>query len=130
MSTTSAMNRAAIRSDAVQVGQGGGGGDQPGDLPLQFCCLGVDGDDAFEAASAQCGADAGVVADQLERGPDPGAGGQDWDLLLVAGSQTDQFGVGPVDQGAAFTNQVLAVVEQSAQIRSRADSQPDRDRKS
>jgi hypothetical protein len=55
-----------------------------------------------------------------------GAGGQDWDLLLVAGSQTDQFGVGPVDQGAAFTNQVLAVVEQSAQIRSRADSQPDR----
>jgi hypothetical protein len=39
-----------------------------------------------------------------------GAGGQDWDLLLVAGSQTAQ---------------VLAVVEQSAQIRSGADGEPD-----
>jgi hypothetical protein len=34
-----------------------------------------------------------------------------------AGSQTAQLGVGPVDQGAAFPNQVLAVVEQGAQIR-------------
>src|SRR5215203_1623438 len=67
-----------------------------------------------------------LVADQLECGPDPGAGGQDRDLLLVAGSQTAQFGVGPVDQAAAFTNQVLAVVEQRAQIRSRADGQPNR----
>ena len=42
------------RPGAVQVGQGGvGGGDQPGDLPFQFRCLGVDGDDAFEAAPAQ-----------------------------------------------------------------------------
>jgi hypothetical protein len=114
------------RSDAVQVGQGGvGGGDQFADLPFQFCCFGVDGDDAFEAPSAQCGADAGVVAQQVEGGPDPGAGGQDRDLLLVAGSQTAQFGVGPVDQAAAFTDQVLAVVEQGAQIRSRADGQPD-----
>ena len=67
-----------------------------------------------------------VSSPMSSRGPDPGAGGQDRDLVLVAGSQTDQFGVGAVDQGAAFTNQVLAVVEQGAQIRSRADSQPDR----
>src|SRR5215203_1148517 len=128
MSTTSAMNRAAISGPTPyrSVNVVSGGRDQPGDLPLQFCCLSVDGDDAFEAPSAQCGADAGVVADQLERGSDPGAGGQDRDLLLVAGSQTAQLGVGPVDQAAAFTNQVLAVVEQGAQIRSRADGQPDR----
>jgi len=50
---------------------------------------------------------------------------QDWDLLLVAGSQTAQFGVCPVDQGAAFADQVFAVVEQGAQIRSGADSEPD-----
>ena len=54
-----------------------------------------------------------------------GAGGQDWDLLLVAGSQTAELGVGPVDQGAAFADQVFAVVEQSAQIRSGADGEPD-----
>ena len=63
---------------------------------------------------------------QFERGPDPGAGGQDRDLVLVAGSQTAQLGVGAVDQGAAFTNQVLAVVEQGAQIRRGTDGEPDR----
>jgi hypothetical protein len=114
------------RSDAVEVGQGGvGGGDHSADLLLQVCCLGVDGENAFEAATAQGGADAGVVAQQVECGPDSGAGGQDWDLLLVAGSQTDQFGVGPVDQGAAFADQVFAVVEQGAQVRSGADGEPD-----
>ena len=87
--------------------------------------FGVDGENAFKAETAQSGADAGVVAQQVERGPDPDAGGQDWDLLLVAGSQTDQFGVGPVDQGAAFADQVFAVVEQGAQIRSGADGEPD-----
>jgi hypothetical protein len=45
--------------------------------------------------------------------------------LLVAGSQTAQFGVGPVDQGAAFADQVFAVVEQGAQIRGGADGEPD-----
>ena len=63
---------------------------------------------------------------QLERGPDPGAGGQDRDLVLVAGSQTAQFGVGAVDQGAAFADQVLAVIEQGAQICRGADGEPDR----
>jgi hypothetical protein len=78
------------------------------------------------AATAQGGADAGVVADQLDRGTDPGAGGQDRDLLLVAGAQTAQFGVGPVDQGAAFADQVLAVVQQGSQVCSGADGEPDR----
>jgi hypothetical protein len=93
--------------------------------PFQFGGFRVYGDDAFEAATAQSGADAAVVAEQVDRGTDPGAGGKDRDLLLVAGSQTAQFGVGPVDQGAAFADQVFAVVEQGAQIRSGADREPD-----
>jgi len=88
--------------------------------------FGVDGDDALEAATAQSGADAGVVAEQVDRGTDPGAGGQDRDLLLVAGSQTAQLGVGPVDQGAAFADQVLAIIQQGSQVCSGADGEPDR----
>ena len=72
------------------------------------------GQDAFKATTAQSGADAGVVVQQVERGPDPGAGGQDRDLLLVTGSQAAELGVGPVDQGAAFADQVFAVVEQGS----------------
>jgi hypothetical protein len=103
------------RPNAVQVGQGGvGSGDQFADLPFQFGGFGVDGENAFKATTAQSGADAGVVAQQVERGPHPGASGQDRDLLLVTGSQAAELSVSPVDQGAAFSDQVFAVVEQGA----------------
>jgi hypothetical protein len=119
------LKRSAVRKEGGTPG-GVGGGDQSGDLPFQFGGFRVYGDDAFEAATAQSGADAAVVAEQVDRGTDPGAGGQDRDLLLVAGSQAAQFGVGPVDQGAAFSDQVLAVIEQGSQVRRGADGEPDR----
>jgi hypothetical protein len=64
--------------------------------------------------------------DQGEHGSDPGAGGQVGDLVVIAGVQADELGIGPVDQGATLDDQVLAVVEQGSQVDGRADSEPDR----
>jgi hypothetical protein len=115
------------RPDAVQVGQrGAGGGDQIGELPLYVCCLGVDGENPLEAAPAQYGAGAVVVGDQGEHDLDPGAGGQVGDLVVVAGVQAAELGMGPVDQGSPLGDQVLAVVEQGSQVSGRDDSQLDR----
>jgi hypothetical protein len=80
----------------VQVGQrGAGSGDQIGDLTLQLCCLRVDGENPLEAAPAQYGADAVVVGDQGEHDLDPGAGGQVGDLVVIAGAQAAEVGMGP-----------------------------------
>jgi hypothetical protein len=63
------------------------------------------------------GAAFGVAADLGERDRVKG---------LSSGSQTAELGVGAVDQGAAFTNQVFAVVEQGAQICRGTGGVPDR----
>jgi hypothetical protein len=81
----------------VQVGQrGAGSGDQIGDLTLQLCCLRVDGENPLQAAPAQHGADAVLLGDQGERGDsDPDAGGQVGDLVVIAGAQAAEVGMGP-----------------------------------
>lgn|SRR6188474_2390710 len=99
MSTTSARNRAATSGPTPYRSVKVVSAAATSRVICRFSSagFGVDGDDAFEAATAQSGADAGVVAEQVDRGTDPGAGGQDRDLLLVAGSQAAKLGVGPVD---------------------------------
>ena len=75
----------------------------------------------------QYGADAVLVGDQGEHDLNPGAGGQVGDLVVVvAGAQAAELGMGPVDQGSTLDDQVLAVVEQGSQVSGRADSRPDR----
>ena len=76
--------------------------------------LGVDGENPLEAAPAQYGADAVVVGDQGEHDLDPGAGGQVGDLVVIAGAQADELGMGSVDQGSTLDDQVLAVVQQGS----------------
>jgi hypothetical protein len=80
--------------------------------PATVCVRGRDPlamENPLEAAPAQYGADAVVLGDQGERDSDPGAGGQVGDLVVIAGAQADELGMGPVDQGSTLDDQVLAV---------------------
>lgn len=100
--------------------------DQVGDVALELGCFGVDEEDALEPAAGQVSADAVVVGDHLEDLADPGAGGQAAHVVLVAGGQAAQLGVGSVGKRGAFEQQVVAVVQQGTQVRGWSHGEPHR----